>query len=126
MINERENFAPQARFEAGAEGAEVAQPLHAHIDRAQVVALHDVSFSVARGEFVTVVGPSGCGKSTLLGLMAGVLQARQGTVAGAVLPIHQFSKTSLRWRSGTSGTTSERAAAARTRHAQAARLLGVA
>ena len=31
-----------------------------------VHALHEVSLSVNRSEFVTVIGPSGCGKSTLL------------------------------------------------------------
>lgn len=29
-------------------------------------ALHDVSLSLGRGEFVTVIGPSGAGKSTFL------------------------------------------------------------
>ena len=33
------------------------------------------------GRTVFLHGPSGCGKSTLLGLMAGVLQARAGTVS---------------------------------------------
>ncbi len=36
---------------------------------------------VDSGRTVFLHGPSGCGKSTLLGLMAGVLQAREGTVS---------------------------------------------
>ena len=39
------------------------------------------SLSLPAGRTVFLHGPSGCGKSTLLGLMAGVLQPRQGTVA---------------------------------------------
>lgn len=42
-------------------------------------ALADVSFSVAPGEFVTVVGPSGCGKSTLLRIASGLDEATSGT-----------------------------------------------
>jgi NitT/TauT family transport system ATP-binding protein len=41
-------------------------------------ALQDVSFSVAGGEFVTVVGPSGCGKSTLLRIASGLLNQTVG------------------------------------------------
>lgn len=44
------------------------------------VAIDRVSFSVSRGEFVTVVGPSGCGKSTLLKIASGLLDATQGAV----------------------------------------------
>ncbi|MEO7398811.1 MAG: ATP-binding cassette domain-containing protein, partial [Ilumatobacteraceae bacterium] len=36
-------------------------------------AIDDVSFSVRRNEFLTVVGPSGCGKSTLLRIASGLL-----------------------------------------------------
>ena len=39
------------------------------------------ALDVPKGRTVFLHGPSGCGKSTLLGLMAGVLQARTGTVS---------------------------------------------
>jgi NitT/TauT family transport system ATP-binding protein len=43
-------------------------------------ALGEVSFSIAREEFVCVVGPSGCGKSTLLRLLGGLLRPTAGQV----------------------------------------------
>jgi NitT/TauT family transport system ATP-binding protein len=45
-----------------------------------LVALQDVSFEVATGEFVSIVGPSGCGKTTLLRIIAGLLPPAAGTI----------------------------------------------
>ena len=45
-----------------------------------LTALDDLSLTVERGEFVSVVGPSGCGKSTLLRVIAGLTRATGGDV----------------------------------------------
>ena len=42
--------------------------------------LRDVSLSVTKGEFITIIGHSGCGKSTLLNVVAGLTQATSGAV----------------------------------------------
>jgi NitT/TauT family transport system ATP-binding protein len=46
-----------------------------HID-----VLSELTFSVTRGEFVSIVGPSGCGKTTLLKIIAGLLTPTLGEV----------------------------------------------
>ena len=38
-------------------------------DEIESTALNEVSFSIEKGEFVSVMGPSGCGKSTLLNVL---------------------------------------------------------
>jgi NitT/TauT family transport system ATP-binding protein len=46
-----------------------------------LVAVDDVSFTVAPGEFLSVIGPSGCGKSTLFNIIGGLLDGYAGRVA---------------------------------------------
>ncbi|MCC7426945.1 MAG: ABC transporter ATP-binding protein [Alphaproteobacteria bacterium] len=43
-----------------------------------LVALQDISATIADGEFVSIVGPSGCGKTTLLRIIAGLERATEG------------------------------------------------
>jgi NitT/TauT family transport system ATP-binding protein len=50
-------------------------------ERREVLALSEVSLSVADGEFLAIVGPSGCGKTTLLNIVAGLLPHELGTVS---------------------------------------------
>ena len=50
-------------------------------DGSEVEALRDVSFTVGRGEFVSIVGQSGCGKSSLLKILAGLLSKSSGIIS---------------------------------------------
>lgn len=43
-------------------------------------ALNDVSLTVKRGEFLTLLGPSGSGKTTLLMSIAGFVQPDRGDI----------------------------------------------
>lgn len=49
-------------------------------ENGEVLALKDISFTMEKGEFVSLVGPSGCGKSTLLSIIAGLLKPTAGSV----------------------------------------------
>ena len=43
--------------------------------------LHDVSYQVSEGHFVSIVGPSGVGKTTLLRLLTGLATPTNGSIA---------------------------------------------
>jgi branched-chain amino acid transport system ATP-binding protein len=45
-----------------------------------LVAIHDVSFGVGRGEIVGIIGPNGAGKSTLIDVVSGFAPPSAGTV----------------------------------------------
>ncbi|MGH1427202.1 MAG: ABC transporter ATP-binding protein [Arenicella sp.] len=44
------------------------------------VAVRDMSLSVERGEFISLLGPSGCGKTTTLQMIAGLLPPTSGKI----------------------------------------------
>jgi NitT/TauT family transport system ATP-binding protein len=52
-----------------------------------VLALKDINFAVADGEFMAIVGPSGCGKTTLLKILAGLLGGFEGRASLKGTPI---------------------------------------
>jgi NitT/TauT family transport system ATP-binding protein len=45
-----------------------------------LVALYNVSLTVRRNEFISLLGPSGCGKTTLIRIIAGLLASDRGEV----------------------------------------------
>ena len=61
------------------------------LDRGDVRAVDDVSFTLNRGEFLGIVGESGCGKSTLLFAVAQLLAPPAQVAAGSV----RFEGTNL-------------------------------
>ena len=62
----------------------IAQPFFEvtglHVRYSELVALRDVSLTVAEGEVVCIIGPNGAGKSTLLAAIAGGVTPNKGTI----------------------------------------------
>ena len=46
----------------------------------EMTAVDDVSFSVPRGSFFSILGPSGCGKTTIMRMIAGFLEPSAGDI----------------------------------------------
>jgi len=65
---------------------------HFGMGSSQVTVLDKVSFSIGKGEFVSLLGPSGCGKSTLLRVVAGLLDTDAGSVSINGQSVHEASR----------------------------------
>ena len=64
-----------------------------------VEVLHEISFSLNKGEIVGLLGPNGAGKSTTIKVMAGILSATSGRVQVA----GSASARWIKWTSHVSG-----------------------
>ncbi len=58
-----------------------------------LLVLKDLSFSVEKDKFVSIVGPSGCGKSTLTKLIAGLSMPYKGKILISGTPINSPRKS---------------------------------
>jgi NitT/TauT family transport system ATP-binding protein len=74
-------------MKARAAAAIEVRALRKQFGKAGVLALEDVSLSIAPGEFVSVLGPSGCGKSTLLRCIAGLEIPSAGSITVNDAPV---------------------------------------
>jgi putative ABC transport system ATP-binding protein len=61
----------------------------------EVHALRDVSLTIKKGEFLSIMGPSGSGKSTLLNLIGGLDQPSSGEIFIDGKPLHGISDDEL-------------------------------
>src|SRR6266496_6288967 len=62
---------------------------------AEIIALHQVSLSLYKGELLAVVGPSGSGKTTLTHIIGGLITPDTGVVSINNLPLKTRSDKQL-------------------------------
>lgn len=83
--------------------SDIIQLTHVHkaytLGQIKQPVLHDLSLTIAAGEFVAIVGPSGNGKSTLLNLLTGIDRPCRGEVIVNGHSLHRLKEEQLSvWR----------------------------
>lgn len=69
--------------------------IYGNEEEVRIVALHDVTFNVEKGEICIIVGPSGAGKTTLLNILGGMDTLTSGTVTLDGMEVSSLSKRQL-------------------------------
>lgn len=68
--------------------------VHYQVDNKKII--EDVSLTIQKGEFVTIIGPSGSGKSTILRLIGSLIQPTKGEVIYNGQNIYDMKMTEYR------------------------------
>jgi ABC-type Fe3+/spermidine/putrescine transport system ATPase subunit len=53
---------------------------HVSVKFGDLYAVKDISMTIDKGEYVTILGPAGCGKTTLIKIVSGILRPTEGRV----------------------------------------------
>lgn len=68
---------------------------HISVTLGDTPVLHDISLSVAPGEFLSIIGPNGCGKSTLLKVICHMIRPQSGQACLYGRPLSSYSRRQL-------------------------------
>lgn len=68
---------------------------HISVTLGDTPVLHDISLSVAPGEFLSIIGPNGCGKSTLLKVICHMVRPQSGQARLCGRPLSSYSRRQL-------------------------------
>jgi iron complex transport system ATP-binding protein len=68
---------------------------HVSFSYAELPVLHDISFDVPAGDFLSLLGPNGSGKTTLLRLLDRILLPQRGTIALKGRTLQQYSRKEI-------------------------------